>query len=225
MRDDTFPARREALRARRHLALVHSDDSTRTRRMDKLTRADLFTLEAYAEAREAFRARVIAHKQARRVPLGANVNLLFEDRLTVQYQVQEMLRIERIFEPRAIQDELDAYNPLVPDGANLKATMLLEFPDPGERKRELARLGGIEHRVYAQVQGLARVLAVADEDLERSEAGKSAAVHFLRFEFAPAAIMALRAGAALAFGIDDARLPLELAVPEATRLALLADFT
>ncbi|KFN50526.1 hypothetical protein N790_05205 [Arenimonas malthae CC-JY-1] len=224
MRDDTFPARRDALRARRHLALVHSDDSTRIRRMEKLTRADLFTLEAYAEARDGFRARVISHKQARRVPLGANINLLFEDRLTVQYQVQEMLRIERIFEAGAIQDELDAYNPLVPDGANLKATMLIEFPDPEERKRELARLGGIEHRVYAQVQGQGRVPAIADEDLERSEGGKSAAVHFLRFEFAPAAIMALRAGAALAFGIDDARLPLELAVPEATRLALLADF-
>lgn len=192
--------------------------------MEKLTRADLFTLEAYAEARDGFRARVISHKQARRVPLGTNINLLFEDRLTVQYQVQEMLRIERIFEAGAIQDELDAYNPLVPDGANLKATMLIEFPDPEERKRELARLGGIEHRVYAQVQGQGRVPAIADEDLERSEAGKSAAVHFLRFEFAPAAIMALRAGAALAFGIDDARLPLELAVPEATRLALLADF-
>lgn len=191
--------------------------------MEKLTRADLFTLEAYAEAREGFRARVIAHKQARRVPLGANLNLLFEDRLTVQYQVQEMLRIERIFEAGAIQDELDAYNPLVPDGANLKATMLIEFPDPDERKRELARLGGIEHRVYARVQGHGRVLAIADEDLERSEASKSAAVHFLRFEFAPAAIMALRAGATLAFGIDDARLPLELAVPESTRLALLAD--
>ncbi|HBD20643.1 MAG TPA: DUF3501 domain-containing protein [Arenimonas sp.] len=192
--------------------------------MEKLTRADLFTLEAYAEAREGFRARVISHKQARRVPLGDNINLLFEDRLTVQYQVQEMLRIERIFEAGAIQDELDAYNPLVPDGANLKATMLIEFPDPDERKRELARLGGIEHRVFAQVQGQGRVPAIADEDLERSEAGKSAAVHFLRFEFAPAAIMALRAGAALAFGIDDARLPLERAVPETTRLSLLADF-
>ena len=193
--------------------------------MQKLTRAGLLSPEAYAAMRPALRARLAAHKQRRRVALGEHTTLLFEDRLTVQYQVQEMLRVERLADAAAIDAELAAYNPLVPDGANLKATMLIEFPDPEERKRELARLGGIEHRVYAQVQGQGRVLAIADEDLERSEAGKSAAVHFLRFEFAPAAIMALRAGAALAFGIDDARLPLELAVPEATRLALLADFT
>ncbi|MBB5016522.1 DUF3501 family protein [Rehaibacterium terrae] len=193
--------------------------------MEKLTRSDLYTLEAYAAGRAAFRNRVLAHKKARRLRLGEHVTLLFEDRLTIQYQIQEMLRIERIFEPEGIQDELDAYNPLIPDGSNLKATMLIEFPDIEQRRRELARLGGIEHRVYAQVDGHDRIFAIADEDLGRSEAGKTAAVHFLRFEFAPAQIMALRAGAGLAFGIDDDRLRLETRASEDTRRALTADFS
>jgi len=152
------------------------------------------------------------------------VSLQFEDRITVQYQVQEMLRIERLFEAHAIEQELDAYNPLIPDGSNLKATMLLEYPDPEVRKAELARLGGLEHRVHADVVGHPRCYAIADEDLERSEGNKTSAVHFLRFEFSPAAIRALREGAGLELGIDDPRMPVRLEVPEASRMALLADF-
>ncbi len=193
--------------------------------MQKLTRTDLYTLEAYAAERAAFRNRVLAHKKARRLHLGEHVTLLFEDRLTIQYQIQEMLRIERIFEPEAIQDELDAYNPLIPDGSNLKATMLIEYPDIAQRQRELARLGGIEHRVYAQVDGHDRIFAIADEDLGRSQAGKTAAVHFLRFEFAPAQIMALRAGAGLVFGIDDDRLRIQARAAGDTCRALTADFS
>ena len=192
--------------------------------MNKLTRSDLLSLERYAAERAGFRTRAIAHKKVRGLALGAHASLLFEDRLTVQYQVQEMLRIERIFEAAGIQEELDAYNPLIPDGSNLKATLLLEFPDPDERTRRLAQLAGIEHRVYAQVAGHPRVFAHADEDLERSTQDKTSAVHFLRFEFAPPMIAALRAGAALAIGVEDPRLPVHVEVPGATRTALLADF-
>jgi len=192
--------------------------------MQKLTRSDLLPLERYAAERPDFRARAIAHKKTRAVALGTNASLLFEDRLTVQYQVQEMLRIERIFEAAGIQDELDAYNPLIPDGGNLKATMLLEFPDPQERAQRLAQLAGVEHRVYAEVSGHPRVFAHADEDLGRSTDDKTSAVHFLRFEFAPAQVASLRAGASLAIGIEDPRLPVQVVVPGATREALLADF-
>jgi hypothetical protein len=192
--------------------------------MNKLTRTDLLPLERYAEERNEFRTRVIAHKKLRKVALGEHISLLFEDRLTVQYQVQEMLRIERIFETAGIQDEIDAYNPLIPDGGNLKATMLIEFPDAAVRAERLAQLGGIEHRVYAEVAGSAKVFAHADEDLDRSTEAKTSAVHFLRFEFSMAAIAALRAGAALVFGIEDPRLPERVQAPEASRLALLADF-
>src|SRR5690606_2011784 len=192
--------------------------------MDKLTRETLFSLEKYAEVRNDFRAEVMAHKRSRRLALGTNATLYFEDRLTMQYQVQEMLRIERIFEAAAIQEELDAYNPLIPDGGNLKATMLIEFPDIEVRQRELARLGGIEHRVYARVDGHPPGFAIADEDLPRSEQDKTAAVHSRRFEFAPALVQALRGGAGLAFGIDDDRLRLQSETDEATRRALAADF-
>lgn len=192
--------------------------------MNKLSAADLYTLEAYARARKEFRARVLAHKKRRSFALGEHVTLIFEDRLTIQYQIQEMLRIERIFEPEAIEEELAAYNPLIPDGRNLKATMLLEFPDHEERRRRLAELVGIEHRVYAEVTGFPRVFAIADEDLERSNSEKTSAVHFLRFEFSDEAVAALRAGAALAFGIDDPRLPLHRVLDEERRLALIADF-
>jgi hypothetical protein len=192
--------------------------------MNKLTRADLWPLERYAEERKDFRDRVIAHKKLRNVPLGEHISLLFEDRLTVQYQVQEMLRIERIFEAAGIQDELDAYNPLIPDGSNLKATMLIEFPDAGVRAERLAQLGGIEHRVFAEVEGQPRVFAHADEDLDRSTDDKTSAVHFLRFEFPSAAIAALRNGAALGFGIEDPRLPERVVAPVPTRLALIDDF-
>ena len=195
-----------------------------TSAMNRLTRADLLPLERYATERADFRSRVIAHKQARKIALGPNVTLLFEDRLTVQYQIQEMLRIERIFEAAGIQDELDAYNPLIPDGSNLKATMLLEFPDPEERAERLSQLGGIEHRLYAEVTGFPRIFAYADEDMDRSNQSKTSAVHFVRFEFPAAAIAALRAGAGLAFGIEDPRLPGFVQVPEASRAALVADF-
>ena len=173
--------------------------------MNKLTRNDLLSLEQYAAQREAFRARAIAHKRARTLHLGAHVTLLFEDRLTVQYQVQEMLRIERTFEAAGIDDELDAYNPLIPDGRNLKATMLIEYPDADERARELARLRGIERHVVAEVAGAGAAELHADEDLDRSTAQKTSAVHFLRFEFSDAQRAALRGGAALVFRIDDER--------------------
>ena len=189
-----------------------------------LTRADLLSLETYAVERDGFRARAMAHKRARRLHLGAHATLLFEDRLTIQYQIQEMLRIERIFEPAAIQQELDAYNPLLPGGTDLKATLLLEYPDAAERRAALSSLGGIEHRVYAEVQALGRVTAHADEDLPRSDGARTAAVHFLRFDFAPAQIAALRDGAALAFGIDDPRMPSHVIARDATRASLLADF-
>jgi len=192
--------------------------------MHRLTRDDLLSLERYAADRARFRARAIAHKRARTLHLGGRATLLFEDRLTVQYQVQEMLRVERIFEASGIDEELGAYNPLVPDGRNLKATLLFEYPDEAERRRALATLGGIEHRFFAQVDGSGRIAAHADEDLDRSTDDKTSAVHFLRFEFAPDAIAALRAGAALSFGIDDPRMPLHVGVDEPLRGALLADF-
>ena len=193
--------------------------------MNKLSRSDLLSLERYAAGRAGFRAKVMAHKKARALALGQHASLLFEDRLTVQYQVQEMLRIERIFEASAIQDELDAYNPLIPDGGNLKATLLFEFVDPVERAHRLAALVGVEHRIYAEVAGHAPVFAQANEGLDRGKADATSAVHFLRFEFAAAAIADLRAGAALSVGIDDSRLPERVAVPDGTRQALLADFS
>jgi hypothetical protein len=198
--------------------------ATVTQGIQRLARADLLPLERYALERAAFRARVIAHKRERRLRLGPHMTLLFEDRLTVQYQVQEMLRIERIFEPEAIQAELDAYNPLIPDGRNLKATLLLEYPDPRLRALELERLRGVEHRIGAAVAGEAPAFAIADEDLRRSDERKTSAVHFLRFEFAPAAIDALRAGAAWSFAVEDPRYPHRVEPPAAVRVALLRDF-
>lgn len=192
--------------------------------MNKLTRSDLLSLERYAAERAGFRAKVLAHKKVRTLALGAHASLLFEDRLTVQYQVQEMLRIERIFEAAGIQEELDAYNPLIPDGTNLKATLLLEFPDPSERSLRLSGLVGVERRVYAEVAG-SRLFAQTGESLDRDAPERTSSVHFLRFEFAPEAICALRAGAGLAIGIDDPRLPARSHVAEGTRLALLADFS
>jgi hypothetical protein len=170
--------------------------------MAQISRDSLLTLEAYAKQRSEFRARVIAHKKNRTVRLGEHVTLIFEDELTVRYQIQEMLRIEKTFEEAGIQDELDAYNPLIPDGANLKATMLIEYEDPVERARELAKLKGIEDRVYVQVDGQPKVYAIADEDLERENEQKTSSVHFLRFEFEPAAIAAVKQGAAIALGVD-----------------------
>ncbi|HEV2607596.1 MAG TPA: DUF3501 family protein [Xanthomonadaceae bacterium] len=192
--------------------------------MERLTREDLFTLEAYAIQRATLRKTSLAHKRVRTLHLGAHVTLLFEDKITVQAQVQEMLRIERIFEADGIQDELDAYNPLIPDGTNLKATLLIEYADPLERATALERLRGIERAFYAEVIGHGRASLHADEDLDRSDGGKTSAVHFLRFEFAPDAIAALRTGAPLHFGIDDPRMPLQVEATGPLRAALLVDF-
>jgi hypothetical protein len=192
--------------------------------MPTITRESLLTLEAYARDRKNFRARVLEHKKARTVHLGQHLTLLFEDELTIRYQVQEMLRIERIFEEAGIQDELDTYNPLVPDGRNWKATLLVEYEDVEERKRALARLKGIEDRVWVQVDGQPRVQAIADEDLERENDEKTSSVHFVRFELTPAMIAALKSGAGLAIGIDHPEYTATLQpVPDATRRALLAD--
>lgn len=191
--------------------------------MEKLTRADLLSLEQYAVQRKVFRAQVIAHKAPRKVPIGPNATLYFEDRLTMQYQIQEMLRIERIFEPEGIQDELDAYNPLIPDGTNWKATFMVEFPDIDERKRELARLIGIEKRVWVQVGDMPKVYPIANEDLERETTEKTSSVHFLRFELTPDMIVAARDRATLRMGIDHPNYTYSVEVPEATRAALAAD--
>jgi hypothetical protein len=192
--------------------------------MPRIARDSLLALEVYARQRNDFRARVLAHKKPRTVHLGEHVTLLFEDELTMRYQIQEMLRIEKIFEDAGIQGELDAYNPLVPDGHNWKATLQVEYEDADERKRALARLKGIEDRVWVQIEGHARVYAIADEDLERENEEKTSSVHFLRFELAPAMIAALKAGAALGIGVDHAAYAATLhPVPDATRNALLAD--
>lgn len=170
--------------------------------MNKLTLNDLFSLEEYHQSRSEFRSQVLAHKKHRRLAIGPNATLIFEDRLTIQYQIQEMLRIERIFETQAINEELLAYNPLIPDGTNLKATLLVEFPEAEERRKALARLVGVEDRVWLQVEGHDPCYAIADEDLDRSTADKTSAVHFLRFEFPVLARSALVAGASLRAGID-----------------------
>ena len=192
--------------------------------MSQLTRDDLYSLEEYARIRSEFRAKVIAHKRDRTLALGEHVSLYFEDRLTMQYQIQEMLRIERIFEPQGIEDELAAYNPLVPDGTNWKATLMIEYEDPEERKRELARLVGVEHKVWMQVAGFDRVYPQANEDLERSTEEKTSAVHFLRFELSPQMVSALKQEAALEAGVDHPACTIHLrAVPENVRRSLVSD--
>jgi len=192
--------------------------------MPQIAKDSLMTLEAYARARNAFRAQVMKHKEQRSVPLGEHVTLQFEDELTVRYQVQEMLRIERIFEEEGIQEELDAYNPLIPDGTNLKATMLIEYPEVAERQRMLAKLRGVEDRVWVRVEGHARVDAIADEDLERENAEKTSSVHFLRFELTEEMRESLRRGAGLAMGVDHPEYHATLErVPEEVRRALTAD--
>jgi hypothetical protein len=170
--------------------------------MSHLTPEDLYSLEKYAKIRNDFRAKVMAHKQHRKVHVGANATLYFEDRLTMQYQIQEMLRVERIFEPEGIAEELGAYNPLIPDGRNFKATFMVEFPDIEERRQALEKLIGIEDRVWVQVQGHDKVYAIADEDLEREDETKTSSVHFLRFELTDDMAAALKGGADLAVGID-----------------------
>ena len=193
--------------------------------MDKLSRDDLYSLEQYAEMRPAFREKVLAHKKNRRLDLGTNAALYFEDRLTMQYQVQEMLRIEKIFEADGIKEELDAYNPLIPDGSNWKATFMVEFPDIEERKAMLAQLVGIEDRVYVQVADFDRVYPIADEDLERDTEEKTSAVHFLRFEIPQEQVAALQGGASLVAGIDHDNYRVEVApVPDNIRASLINDF-
>jgi len=192
--------------------------------MPAITRESLLSLEAYARARADFRARVLDHKKARSVHLGEHLTLLFEDELTIRYQIQEMLRIEKTFEDAGIVDELEAYNPLVPDGSNFKATMLIEYEDVEERKRALARLKGVEQRVWVQVEGCPRVFAIADEDLPRENEEKTAAVHFLRFELTPEMVAALKYGVGLGIGVDHPEYAANIpAVAEATRASLLAD--
>ena len=192
--------------------------------MQNLTRNDLLSLEQYAVERPAMRQRVMAHKQARRVDLGDHISLFFEDRLTMQYQVQEMLRIERIFEAEGIQEELDAYNPLIPDGSNWKATMMIQYDDVEERRVALARMTGIEDLIWMRVGELAPVHPIADEDLERATEEKTSSVHFLRFELTPEMVAAARAGAPISAGVDHPAYRAETgALPEATRASLAAD--
>jgi hypothetical protein len=192
--------------------------------MPRITRDSLMTLEAYARERPQFRARVMAHKKDRTLHLGEHVTLIFEDELTIRYQVQEMLRVERIFEEAGIQDELNAYNPLIPDGANWKATMMIEYPDAEERGRMLARLIGIEDRVWVQVEGHARVYAIADEDLERETEEKTSSVHFLRFELDGVMAGAVKRGARLAAGIDHPQYRVAIDdLPPAVRSSLTRD--
>jgi hypothetical protein len=192
--------------------------------MQKLARQDLMTLEQYSVERPRLRAETIAHKQLRTVQVGPNMTWLFEDRATIRYQVLEMLRVERIFEAAGIQDELDAYNPLIPSGSNWKATLLLEFPDPAARQVALAKLIGVEDRCWVRVSEMERVFAIADEDLERENAEKTSAVHFLRFELSPTMIEAAKSGASLSVGVDHENYRHSIApLPAAVRDALLLD--
>jgi hypothetical protein len=188
-----------------------------------IQRDSLLSLEAYAKQRSQFRAKVMEHKKRRTVHLGGNLTLHFEDELTIRYQVQEMLRIERIFEEEGIQHELDAYNPLVPDGRNWKATMMIEYPDPDERRRMLAQLKGIERCVWVQIGELGRVYAIADEDLERENEEKTSSVHFLRFELDTTMRERLRGGAALRIGADHPQYRVEVELASDVRAALASD--
>jgi len=191
---------------------------------NKLERKDLWGLEEYAQKRDAFRQQIIAHKRARTLHIGPNLTLLFEDRETMRYQVQEMLRAERIFEAAGIQDELDAYNPLIPDGANWKATMLIEFGDEAERRVALGRLIGIEDKVWLRVHGHAQVFPIADEDLERETTEKTSSVHFLRFELTSSMVKALKEGELLDAGVDHPEYTHSVKpVPEELRKSLVAD--
>lgn len=192
--------------------------------MPQITRDSLLTLEGYAKVRPTMRAEIMAHKKNRMVELGDHVTLIFEDEKTMRYQIQEMLRAERTFEEDGIQDELDAYNPLVPDGTNWKATMMIQYSDPEERKNALARLKGIEDRIWMQVADQPRVFAIADEDLERETEEKTSSVHFLRFELDPTSIAAAKSGAAIRMGIDlDAYKIEPMTLAENTRAALVVD--
>lgn len=194
--------------------------------MQPLTRDDLLTLESYAQKRDTFREKVMDHKRNRRIALGPHLTLYFEDRLTIQYQIQEMLRVERIFEPAAIEEELRAYNPLIPDAGNLKATMMIEFEDAQIRRRELEKLVGIEERVWCSVGAASKRFAIADEDMERQTEKKTSAVHFLRFQLLSDDRKNFMAGEKVALGVDHDQYRYEInPVPERIRGALLADIT
>jgi hypothetical protein len=188
-----------------------------------ITRDSLMTLEAYARWRKAHKPEVIAHRKLRTVHLGEHLSVQFESEMSIRYQIQEMLRIERIFEEEGIDQEIEAYAPLMPDGANWKATMLIEYPDVNERKRELARLIGVEDRMFVEVEGQPRVYAIADEDLDRENDEKTSAVHFLRFEFKPAMVEAIKAGASVKLGCDHRNYPAHVTVPAETLASLAGD--
>lgn len=188
-----------------------------------ITRESLMSLEAYAKARKEMKPQIIAHRRLRTVSLGDHMTIQFEDEQTIRYQIQEMLRIEKIFEEDGILQEIEAYAPLVPDGSNWKATMLLEYPDVHERKRELARLIGVEDRVFVEVEGHPRVYAIADEDLDRENDEKTSSVHFVRFEFTRAMSEAIRAGAAVKIGCDHTNYPAHMQVPAETLASLAGD--
>lgn len=192
----------------------------------KLQRQDLWSLEEYSQRRETFRAEVMEHKRNRQLALGNNARIYFEDGTTIRYQVQEMLRIEKVFEADGIQDELDAYNPLIPDGTNWKATFMIEYPEIDERKRMLGLLIGVEHRVWLQVDGFAAVWPIADEDLERTTDEKTSSVHFMRWELEPAMVAALKRGATLYAGVDHNQYLIDkFEVPANIRTAVTADLT
>ncbi|MCA1978793.1 MAG: DUF3501 family protein [Thiobacillus sp.] len=192
--------------------------------MPHITRDSLMTLESYAKVRASLRAEIIAHKKNRFLMLGEHISLHFEDEKTMRYQIQEMLRAERTFEESGIQDELDAYNPLVPDGTNWKATMMIEYPDPDQRKVELARLKGVEDKIWMQVAEQPRVFAIADEDMERENEEKTSSVHFLRFELDPTSIAAAKAGSPIRIGIEHPAYPVaSMTLPENIRAALVLD--
>ncbi len=191
--------------------------------MPQITRESLMSLEAYAKARPEFRAKVMAHKKNRLVHLGENITLVFEDELTIRYQIQEMLRIEKTFEEAGILDELEAYGPLVPDGSNWKATMMIEYPEEAERRAMLAKLKGVENRVWVQVMDCARVHAIADEDLERENEEKTSSVHFLRFELTPEMVKAAKTGAAISMGVDHDMYMAETVVAQNARDSLAGD--
>ena len=194
--------------------------------MTKITRESLMTLEAYHKARPEMRKQAIEQRRLRTVALGEHLNIIFENEFLMRYQIQEMLRVEKVFEDEGIQDELDAYNPLVPDGSNFKATMMLEYPNEADRKIALAKLIGVEHKMFVQVEGQPRIYAIANEDLERSTSEKTSAVHFLRFELPAAAKKSLLAGAQMMVGCEHAEYPMHVeTLPDAALASLVQDLS
>ena len=190
---------------------------------EKITAGSLMTLEAYSKYRKENKLKIMAHRQLRSVHLGEHLNVQFESGISIRYQIQEMLRLEKIFEEDAIQQEIDAYAPLMPDGSNWKATLLIEYPDVNERKRELARLIGVEDRLFVEVEGHARVYAIADEDMDRENAAKTSAVHFVRFELDPAMCAAVKAGAGVKLGCDHTNYPAHMTIAAETLASLASD--